>query len=105
MDSSRALCVYHIVVRMAEDFSSLEGQLLIEKRRIRSVPLVSKLKDLFTVYWNHLDDRQKEYVRNDERLIVIYFTMCMNSAYLRSNSKISTRRHSIASYSSRNRVL
>lgn len=71
LDSSRAMCTYQQVLRMSNDFSSLEGQDFIEKRRIRAVPIISKLKDLFTVYWQHLDDKQKEYVR--------VFSYCLNS--------------------------
>uniref|UniRef100_A0A1I7W5H4 DEAD/DEAH box helicase n=1 Tax=Loa loa TaxID=7209 RepID=A0A1I7W5H4_LOALO len=62
LDSSRAMCTYQQVLRMSNDFSSLEGQDFVEKRRIRAVPIINKLKDLFTVYWQHLDDKQKEYV-------------------------------------------
>lgn len=60
--SSRAICIYQQVLRMSDDLNSLEGRDFVEKRRIRAVPIVSKLKDLFTVYWEHLDDKQKEYV-------------------------------------------
>uniref|UniRef100_A0A915PQL1 DEAD/DEAH box helicase n=1 Tax=Setaria digitata TaxID=48799 RepID=A0A915PQL1_9BILA len=62
LDSSRAMCTYQQVLRMSNDFTSLEGRDFVEKRRIRAVPIISKLKDLFTVYWQHLDDKQKEYV-------------------------------------------
>ncbi|CAG9531357.1 unnamed protein product [Cercopithifilaria johnstoni] len=60
--SSRAMCAYQQLVNMSNDFNCLEGQDFVEKRRIRAVPIISKLKDLFTVYWEHLDDKQKEYV-------------------------------------------
>lgn len=60
--SSRAVCIYQQVTRMADEFSTLEGRDLVEKRRVRAVALVNKLKDLFTTYWQHLDDRQKDYV-------------------------------------------
>ncbi|KAL4002464.1 DEAD/DEAH box helicase family protein [Acanthocheilonema viteae] len=59
--SSRAMCVYQQVLRMSDDLNSLEGRDFVEKRRIRAVPIISKLKDLFTVYWQHLDDKQKDY--------------------------------------------
>ncbi|KAK6100806.1 DEAD/DEAH box helicase family protein [Brugia pahangi] len=62
LGSSRAMCIYQQMLRMSEDFSSLEGKDLLEKRRIRAVPIINKLKDLFTLYWQHLDDKQKEYV-------------------------------------------
>ncbi|VDM09116.1 unnamed protein product [Wuchereria bancrofti] len=62
LDSSRAMCIYQQMLHMSEDFSSLEGKDLLEKRRIRAVPIINKLKDLFTLYWQHLDDKQKEYV-------------------------------------------
>ncbi|VDK71743.1 unnamed protein product [Onchocerca ochengi] len=62
LGSSKAMCIYQQVLRMSDDFSSLEGLEFIEKRRIRAVPIISKLKDLFTMYWQYLDDKQKEYV-------------------------------------------
>ncbi|VDO37468.1 unnamed protein product [Onchocerca flexuosa] len=62
LGSSRAMCIYQQVLRMSDDFSSLEGLDFIEKRRIRAVSIISKLKDLFTIYWQYLDDKQKEYV-------------------------------------------
>ncbi|MCP9258646.1 putative helicase C28H8.3 [Dirofilaria immitis] len=62
LGSSRAMCTYQQVLRMSNDFSSLEGRDFVEKRRIRAVPIISKLKDLFTIYWQHLDDKQREFV-------------------------------------------
>ncbi|VDK72714.1 unnamed protein product, partial [Gongylonema pulchrum] len=59
---SRAACTYQQITRMADEFSVLEGKNLVEKRRVRGVAIVNKLKDLFTIYWDHLDDRQKDYV-------------------------------------------
>lgn len=60
--SSKAMCAYQQVLRMSDELNSLEGRDFVEKRRIRAVSIISKLKDLFTVYWPHLDDKQKEYV-------------------------------------------
>lgn len=62
LDSSKAMCTYQLVLHMSNDFNDLEGHDFLEKRRIRAVPIINKLKDLFTVYWQHLDDKQKEYV-------------------------------------------
>uniref|UniRef100_A0A158Q886 DEAD/DEAH box helicase n=1 Tax=Elaeophora elaphi TaxID=1147741 RepID=A0A158Q886_9BILA len=60
--SSRAMCTYQQLLRMTDDLNSLEGRDLVEKRRVLAVPIISKLKDLFTVYWQHLDDKQKDYI-------------------------------------------
>ncbi|VDN07517.1 unnamed protein product [Thelazia callipaeda] len=62
LDSSKAICAYEQVLRLVDNISELEGRDFLEKRRVQAVPIMHKLKNLFTVYWRHLNDKQKEYI-------------------------------------------
>lgn len=63
LDQSRALCTYELITRLSRDINAIDGPAFIEQRRKKAVPIVRKLKELFTLYWDHLDTIQKKFVK------------------------------------------
>lgn len=66
---SRSRCVYEQARSLLQRVENLEGDSNLESRRVHAVPLVGKLKDLRTQYWNYLGEKQKDFVKNTWKLL------------------------------------
>lgn len=59
---SKALCMYEITLRHAEQFEIQAPKFELEEKRLAAVDLVGKLKECYTKFWPYLEDKQKERV-------------------------------------------